>query len=400
MVVNNENVFRDRTLILRILDERLQSRLREKMAGLEEEAAKKAAAATWRAHPHHHHPHAHHHHHHNHRRHQKDQAEGCILDLDGVSCEPALPASSSNNISMSQATLWNFHCDGAAYPARLTNLPCPIELHKIHDHAMFYKSSDVAQMLIVYEDMTALEEAETMAGYKVDGFPSYYHSGLTPPMSKVTTNRFSNREHPAIAPPFEEVEDVEKELIELIQSIKAKDVKKTARGSTTLQTQILETIEDEIVDYEPWMDDGGNEPNGIEFDETEAKCNNHPELWLDLTECKRIEEEKEDKQRKAVKERKKGASSSMSINSTVSTGTGTGGTTQKKTSKKKKSKGPPASSSSSLPATAPAETSRPPSTQLDLGDGLDNFDFDGGLADLDGFGGGDDGLDNFDMGLL
>jgi hypothetical protein len=64
-----------------------------------------------------------------------------LLDLDGVTCEP----------TQNGSTLWNFHVDGATYPARLVNLPCPIELHKTHDHAMYYKSCDIAQMLIVYE---------------------------------------------------------------------------------------------------------------------------------------------------------------------------------------------------------------------------------------------------------
>ena len=42
---------------------------------------------------------------------------------------------------------------------RLVNLPCPVELQKTHDHAMYFKCADVAQMLIVYEDTMALDEA-------------------------------------------------------------------------------------------------------------------------------------------------------------------------------------------------------------------------------------------------
>lgn len=75
-------------------------------------------------------------------------------------------------------------------PHTLTNLPCPIELHKTPDHVMYYKSVDVALMLIVYKDMMALEESECMAGYHADGFPSYYHSGLALPMTKVVSQRF------------------------------------------------------------------------------------------------------------------------------------------------------------------------------------------------------------------
>ncbi len=35
-------------------------------------------------------------------------------------------------------------------------------------------------MLIVYEDKYAMEEAKNEKGYKIKGFPLYYHSGLTP----------------------------------------------------------------------------------------------------------------------------------------------------------------------------------------------------------------------------
>jgi TAFII55 protein conserved region len=87
-----------------------------------------------------------------------------LLDLEGVMCEPTQDGS----------TLWNFHCDGATYPARLVNLPCPVEIHKTHDHAMYYKSCDIAQMLIVYEDSMALDEADACP--RTDGYPSYYHS--------------------------------------------------------------------------------------------------------------------------------------------------------------------------------------------------------------------------------
>ena len=134
---------RDRTLILRILVPGLETRLRDKMKEMEETATTEKREAN------------------------------SVLDLEGITCEPTSEAS----------TLWHFHCDGMSYPARLVNLPCPVELHKTHDHAMYYKCSDVAQMLIVYEDSVALDEAD---GYpKTVGFPSYYHSGLTPPMKQV-----------------------------------------------------------------------------------------------------------------------------------------------------------------------------------------------------------------------
>jgi hypothetical protein len=51
--------------------------------------------------------------------------------------------------------------------------------------------------------------------------------------------------------------------------------------SSSLGTHIIqEQIEDEIVDYEPWMDNYGRNPQGIEFDERDEICKKHPELWL------------------------------------------------------------------------------------------------------------------------
>ena len=63
----------------------------------------------------------------------------------------------------------------------------------------------------------ALDEAD---GYpKTEGFPSYYHSGLTPPMKRVVELRYSQREHPATPPPHAEVTDVEEDLLQLMNQI-------------------------------------------------------------------------------------------------------------------------------------------------------------------------------------
>ena len=323
----DRNQVRDRTLVLRVLVPSLQVELRDKMAKREEEAV---AAATEAA-----------------EKHAAKEAEmmaerglhnmimippssssstpmvskeGQVLDLDGVMCEPTENAS----------TLWNFHCDGATYPARLVNLPCPIEVMKTHDHSIYHKCTDIAQLLIVYEDMMSLEEAESSSGYKVEGFPSYHHSGITPPMKRVVERRFQAREHKAVAPPKHEVMDVEKELQNLIESIskdpskgnkgkggkgKSSTSKKSSAGSggasSTNVNKIIEDIEEEIVDYEPWMDDYGRQPYGIEFDEKDVMCTKHPELWLDhrdeseaakaaeMAEAKKKEERKEKKKKKS-----------------------------------------------------------------------------------------------------
>lgn len=165
-----------------------------------------------------------------------------------------------------------------------------MEIHKTLDHAMYYKCVDVGQILVVYENMQKLQEAENAKDYKVDGYPSFYHSGLTPPMKRVVQRRFKAREHKSEPPPRGEVVQAMTELKNLIAQI-TKDANKTrggrkGGGSSSAMSggdtnKIVEEIEDVEVEYEPWMTDDGNKPEGIEFDETDALCYQHPEIWLD-----------------------------------------------------------------------------------------------------------------------
>ena len=137
---------------------------------------------------------------------------------------------------------------------------------KTHDHAAYFKCCDVAQMLIVYEDEMALEEADEKP---VEGYPSYYHSGLTPPMKRVVERRFAAREHRAVPPPRAAVADVETELMELMEKLSKDEKNKRKNKVPTLTTaaKVLEEVEEEVVlDYQPWMDDNGRQPQGIEFD--------------------------------------------------------------------------------------------------------------------------------------
>lgn len=315
----DRNQVRDRTLILRVLVPSLQVELRDKMLKREEESVHAAEEAAMKM-----------------AEKEAEMAEqtglnnmssmmgtsvpsnhisnlsnfpkdGQLLDLEGVRCEP----------SENGSTLWNFNCDGATYPARLVNLPCPVELLKTHDHSLYHKSANIAQVLIVYEDMMALEEVESASGYKVEGFPSYYHSGLTPPMKRVVERRFQAREHKAVAPPKQEVYDVERELQNLIDSISKDSSKAKGKGkgkssakssSSTNVNKIIEDVDEDIVDYEPWMDDYGRQPYGIEFDEKDVMCTKHPELWLDHedeAEAAREAEKAEARKREERKEKKK-----------------------------------------------------------------------------------------------
>ena len=143
-----------------------------------------------------------------------------------------------------------------------------------------------------------------------------YHSGLTPPLKRVVERRFQAREHKNVAPPKHEVNEVEKELQNLISSISKDSNKAKGKGkgnqskkstSLTNVNKIIEDVVEDIVDYKPWMDDYGRQPYGIEFDEKDLMCTKHPELWLDhedeaeaakeaeIAEAKKKEERKEKK---------------------------------------------------------------------------------------------------------
>mmetsp|Transcript_6487 Transcript_6487/g.11177 ORF Transcript_6487/g.11177 Transcript_6487/m.11177 type:complete len:357 (+) Transcript_6487:75-1145(+) len=259
---------RDRTLILRILVPGLETRLRDKMKETEESASAESGTTS-----------------------NKDT----LLDLDGVTCEPTQDA---------PCTLWNFHCDGATYPARLVNLPCPIELHKTHDHAMYYKSCDIAQMLIVYEDSMALDEADAYP--KTDGYPSYYHSGITPPMKRVVERKWALREHQPRAPPRNEVSDTEKELHELMCKISKEGGKRNKVPSLATaqhQNKILEEVVEEVIDYEPWMDDYGRQTSGIEFDVGDQIASVHPEIWLEPEKIQQIKQEEQEREEEELKKK-------------------------------------------------------------------------------------------------
>ena len=242
---DNRNLVRDNTLVLRVLVPGLHTSLADKINAKKEsepQASTSSGGGGGGSRP------------------GADQ----ILNLEGVTCIPSNKGS----------TLWHFRCDGATYPARLVNLPCPVEVHKTLDHANYHKASDVGQMLIVYEDEYSMEEAENDKDYKVEGFPSYFHSGLTPPMRRVVQrrflSRFEERDTKPVPPPRSEVTQVEAELQELIAKLSkgakkpGKPAKIKRRQTTTKATtaaitakEVIEEVEDEVVDYEPWMGEGG-----------------------------------------------------------------------------------------------------------------------------------------------
>jgi transcription initiation factor TFIID subunit 7 len=174
---------------------------------------------------------------------------------------------------------------------------------------MYYKCCDVAQLLIVYEDEMALEEAEALPGYKHEDFPSFYHSGLTPPMKRVVERRFAARAHKAVPPPRTEVAEIEEDLKLLIDRIGESTSKprgKNKVNAPAAQTRVIEEIVDDVVNYEPWMDDHGRVSQGLEFSGDDPIATKHPELWLhprEIEEILQLETEKEDK-KKAIAKKK------------------------------------------------------------------------------------------------
>ena len=183
-----------------------------------------------------------------------------------------------------------------------------MELQKTHDHAMYFKCADVAQMLIVYEDTMALDEADSH--HKTEGYPSYFHSGLTPPLRRVVERRFALREHAAVAPPRAEVSDVEGDLHELMCKISKEGGKRNkvpSLASAQHANKVLEEVVEEVVDYEPWMDDYGRQPSGIELDAEDQQCTLHPELWLAPSAIEEISKEEKEKELEALRKKEAAA---------------------------------------------------------------------------------------------
>eukprot|EP00586_Coscinodiscus_wailesii_P007054 CAMPEP_0172491322 /NCGR_PEP_ID=MMETSP1066-20121228/22084_1 /TAXON_ID=671091 /ORGANISM="Coscinodiscus wailesii, Strain CCMP2513" /LENGTH=384 /DNA_ID=CAMNT_0013260313 /DNA_START=44 /DNA_END=1198 /DNA_ORIENTATION=- len=376
---------RDRTLVLRILSPTLLTELNKKLKNLEDDVAKQiaeeeaVAAAAER---------------------DADRAMGMVppslpiakesrvMDLNGVTCFPKEEGS----------TQWSFRCDKVDYPARLVNLPCPVEVLKTHDHHSYYKCVDVGQILLVYENQAAMDEAENAPGYKVEGFPSYYHSGLTPPMKRVVQRRFAAREHKSVAPPKADVMEVEKELKNLIATIsrdtsKNKKNAKSVSSSTADDNKIIEEIVDDIVDYEPWMDENGQNKRGIDFDEKDDISKSHPELWLDpqeneaIAEKKQMELQKDQEQQSSKKKKDKDKSKSKSKNkkqksSSKSAAADTGETSgggRDSTKKKKKAAKKKGAVKDEISQAAEQIAAGDDGENLEVLDGLFSFDNDDGF---------------------
>jgi transcription initiation factor TFIID subunit 7 len=127
-------------------------------------------------------------------------------------------------------------------------------------------------------------------------------------MKHVVERRFAMREHQPRAPPRNEVSDVERDIQDLMAMISKegegkgnKRSKIPSLATAQHQNKILEEVLEEVVDYEPWMDDYGRQQSGIEFDASDQIATVHPEIWLapeTIREIKEQEQEKEEEERK------------------------------------------------------------------------------------------------------
>ncbi|CAM9661489.1 unnamed protein product, partial [Phaeothamnion confervicola] len=136
--------------------------------------------------------------------------------------------------------------DGKSYPARLLNLPCPVETHKTLDTATYFKSGDVGQMLIVYETKADFDRAAPISHVTEK---DYFPHGLTPPMLDIVTRRFVKA--------WPEALRVGGSLANLDnkarrQEVAAAEHRLTRLMAVTIHEPLVETFE-EVVDFEPWM---------------------------------------------------------------------------------------------------------------------------------------------------
>ena len=169
------------------------------------------------------------------------------------------------------------------------NLPCPVELHKTYDHASYFKSADVAQRLIVYENEDSFQEA-LQEEKPISGFPSYHPSGLTPPMERVVERRFApcltnlRGRNGATAPPKAAVQEMEPFILQVMEQLhEASGRKRRSQKEIVTLTKAehdLVEVEEEVVEFEPWMIGHGKQPEGIEFKEDAEIAKLHPEIWL------------------------------------------------------------------------------------------------------------------------
>jgi transcription initiation factor TFIID subunit 7 len=87
------------------------------------------------------------------------------------------------------------HFDHLAEPlkAHLYDLPCVIESHKTFDRKLFFKVTDICQMLVVSEPTPPDAPPELDPERRMAQRDNKWPSGLTPPLKYVRMRRFRKR---------------------------------------------------------------------------------------------------------------------------------------------------------------------------------------------------------------
>lgn len=107
--------------------------------------------------------------------------------------------------------------DGWVLPAKLVDLPTIIETHKTLDSKNFYKTSDVAQMLICKEEADEVrEEPEENVKKSKDGKDKkyLYQHGITKPLKNVRKKRFRK----TLRKKYVDFPEIEKEVKRLLRT--------------------------------------------------------------------------------------------------------------------------------------------------------------------------------------
>lgn len=158
-------------------------------------------------------------------------------------------------IAGADPTEFKFKMEGHLYPATMINLPCIVESHKTFDDMMFFKSGDIAQMLIVFETEGEQKKAQK-EGLNMDG--------LSPPTTNIVKRKYEKTKKRTPFPK-EEVARVEEDLVKFMQG------------------GVVEDIQEELVQFEDWMVDPDH-PNGIVImDEMEFMRRNPKYLDVKIT---------------------------------------------------------------------------------------------------------------------
>ena len=165
----------------------------------------------------------------------------------------------------------NVKIDGEKMTAKLVDLPCIIESLKTLDMKTFYKTADIAQMLIcsIETEPEADQKESKSRSYKEKKF--LYPHGITPPLKNVRRRRFRKTARKK----YIESPDIEKEVKRLLKA----DME-------------AESIEYEIVAEEEKQDPKDNAPPG----KKDIDVTDHDELhkiFQDLSSSE-SEQEKDD----------------------------------------------------------------------------------------------------------